>query len=310
MKCNANDCAAMFMKYSHHPLPLTDLIDGWSSQGLRIDNKTLALHQVKTIGYHRLNRYARFFRDPQGAFKRGLAYEDLWAVYVFDRRLRLLSLDAIESIEIAVRTTMSDVLCLHHGPHWFMDASLFKEKSYASEFQNHIEKAIRKDCPKYQSYEVMQYYNKYTSPHLPPSWVVMEHLSMGEWCKALPMLNRIEQKAIASEFGLPSNLMTSWISSLALLRNVCAHHGMVWNRRNTRRPALQKKRSSFCPDFSKNSDSYYASACIMQYFLKHIASPSSWSSQLKELFDEYPLLFINDLCFPQHWSKDTFWYIR
>lgn len=48
----------------------------------------------------------------------------------------------------------------------------------------------------------------------------MEHLSMGEWCKALPMLVRIEQKVIGRKFGLPANLMTSWISSLALLRNV------------------------------------------------------------------------------------------
>lgn len=297
------------MQYSLPALSPADLIERWRSQGLHIPDKSQALRQVKTVGYHRLNRYARFLRDQQGNFRPRLTYDALWTIYVFDRRLRLLSLDAIERIEIAVRAVMSDMLCLRHGPHWFMNADLFKNASYATTFQNIIADEIRKSRPQYQSYEVVWYYKNYTAPRLPPSWIVMEHLSMGEWCKTLPMLDRFEQKTISLEFGLPVNLMTSWISSLALLRNVCAHHGMIWHRRNTRRPELQKNPPRFCPDFSADSGNYYASACIIQYFLKYISPASSWSSRLKELFDEFPPNFAQDLGFPQHWEQNTFWEI-
>ena len=298
------------MQYSLPALSPADLIERWRSQGLYIPDKSLALRQVKTVGYHRLNRYARFLRDQQGNFRPELTYDDLWTIYVFDRRLRLVSLDAIERIEIAVRTVMSDLLCLRHGPHWFMNVKLFKNTSYATTFQNIIADEIRKNRPQYQSYEVAAYYKNYTAPPLPPSWIVMEHLSMGEWCKAIPMLDRFEQKTIGLEFGLPANLMTSWISSLALLRNVCAHHGMIWHRKNTRRPELQKNPPRFCPDFSADSGNYYASACIIQYFLKYIAPTSSWSSRLKKLFDEFPSIFAQDLGFPLHWEQNTFWEIR
>lgn len=296
-----------YMQYSLPALSPADLIERWRAQGLYIPDPSYAQHQIKTVGYHRLNRYARFLRDQQGNFRTGITYEYLWAIYVFDRRLRLLSLDAIERIEVAVRTVMSDSLSQRHGPHWFMDAQLFKTASYAATFQGVIADEIRKNNPQYQSYEVSLYYKNYKSPPLPPSWIVIEHLSMGEWCKALPMLVRIEQKIIGLEFGLPANLMTSWISSLALLRNVCAHHGMIWHRRNTRRPELQKNPPRFCPDFSADSGNYYASACIMQYFLKSIAPSSSWSSRLKALFDESSPQFAQDLGFPRHWEQDSFW---
>lgn len=85
------------MQYSLPALSLADLIERWRSQGLYIPDKSLALRQVKTVGYHRLNRYARFLRDQQGNFRPGLTYDDLWTIYVFDRRLRLVSLDAIDA---------------------------------------------------------------------------------------------------------------------------------------------------------------------------------------------------------------------
>jgi len=297
------------MQYSLPALSSANLIARWRAQGLCIPDESQAQSQVKTVGYHRLNRYARFLRDTQGNFKPGITYDNLWTIYVFDRRLRLLSLDAIERIEVAARTVISDLLSLRYGPHWFMNASLFKNTSYATSFQNIIAHQIRKESPRYQSYEVASYYRNYTSPSLPPSWIVMEHLSMGEWCKILPMLDRFDQKLIGVEFGLPANLMTSWISSLAILRNVCAHHGMIWHRINTRRPELQKKSPRFCPDFSSDSGNYYASACIIQYFLKYIAPASSWSSRLKKLFDEFPLSLAQDLGFPNQWEQDTFWEI-
>ncbi len=286
------------------------LIERWRLQGLCIPDASRAERHVKTVGYHRLNRYARFFRAAQETFKANTSYDDIWAAYVFDRKLRLLTLDAIERIEVAVRTTMSDSLSLRHGPHWFMNAVLFRQAGYAAMFQNVITEATRKTRPQQQTPEVSWYYRNYTTPPLPPSWIVMEHLSMGEWCKALPMLERYEQKIIASAFGLPPNLLTSWISSLALVRNACAHHGMIWNRVNTRRPELQKKPPQFCPDFAAVAGNYYATACIIRYFLKHIVRSSTWGMRLKTLFESYPARFGQDLGFPENWEQDSFWGIN
>lgn len=143
-KSDANDSAAFFMQYSLSALSPEDLIERWRSRGLSIPNEPLVLRQVKTVGYHRLNRYARFLRDQQGNFRSGLTYNGLWTIYTFDRRLRLLSLDAIEHIEVAVKAIMSDFLSQRHSPHWFMNSQLFNNISYAIAFQNIIENEIHK----------------------------------------------------------------------------------------------------------------------------------------------------------------------
>jgi abortive infection bacteriophage resistance protein len=47
-------------------------------------------------------------------------------IYVFDRELRLLVLDAIERIEVAIRTRFAYELAHRHGAHAFMHPQYFK----------------------------------------------------------------------------------------------------------------------------------------------------------------------------------------
>ena len=84
--------------YTFPALAPEALIERWRSQGLAVPDISRAIRHLKTVGYHRLNRYARFFRASPGTFKAGVSYDDIWAAYVFDRKLRLLTLDAVERI--------------------------------------------------------------------------------------------------------------------------------------------------------------------------------------------------------------------
>ena len=52
-----------------------------------------------------------------------------------DRELRLLTLDALERIEVAVRSVIVNEMCLRHGSHWFMDTAHFD--GGASRFKHH-----------------------------------------------------------------------------------------------------------------------------------------------------------------------------
>ena len=56
--------------------------------------------------------------------QRGMRVEDALNLYVFDRSLRLLVLDAIERIEVSVRSQWAYHLAHQHGPHAHLDISL------------------------------------------------------------------------------------------------------------------------------------------------------------------------------------------
>ena len=93
------------------------------ARGLLVDNDSAALDYLRRIGYYRLSGYWYPLRmiDPiasaaqrkpvrRDEFVPGSRFEDVVRLYVFDKKLRLLALDALERIEMAVRVDVAHLL--------------------------------------------------------------------------------------------------------------------------------------------------------------------------------------------------------
>ena len=61
----------------------------------------------------------------------------------------------------------------------------------------------------------------------------LEVSSMGLLSKIFQNLKKSPEKlAVTSHFGLKDvSVIENWILCISTLRNICAHHGRVWNRR-------------------------------------------------------------------------------
>lgn len=292
--------------FSKPALSIPDQVCLLEQRGLRFADKGRAERHLQHISYFRLSGYFRhFMRDER--FLPDTTYDDVWELYKFDRRLRLHTLDAIERIEVSIRTTISNALCQKYGSHWYDKQNAFKNIEDCQKFQEQIIKATNKHDPKKQTDATRHYYLSYDAPPLPPSWVVMEDLSMGQWSKAFSTLKINERKAIAKVFALPENVFTSWVASLSIIRNICAHHGRLWNRKNFRRPQIPHPVKCYCPDFTGVEYSYYATTCIAFYFLKKIVRRSTWVHRLATLFQEFQSIQVGSMGFPSDWSKNPFW---
>ncbi|WP_269458354.1 Abi family protein [Pseudomonas granadensis] len=98
-------------------------------RGLRIQNEARAHRFLEAVSYFRLTPYMRTFQqkeDHDHPFRNGVGFKDLTRLYEFDRRLRLLVIDAIERVEVAVRSRISDHMGPLHGGHWYLNARLFQ----------------------------------------------------------------------------------------------------------------------------------------------------------------------------------------
>ena len=76
------------------------------SRGLKILDESRARCFLQAVSFFRLTPYMRPFQqpdDPQHHFRPGAGFRDLSRLYDFDRRLRLLVMDAIERVEVAAR---------------------------------------------------------------------------------------------------------------------------------------------------------------------------------------------------------------
>jgi len=107
------------------------------SRGMSITHEDRAKACLSRIGYYRLsaywypNRKSEGYIDPNNGrqktrvlddFRDGTHFSDALDFYVFDKKLRLLVLDALERVEIGIRTDIAILLGVH-GPWVHRDQS-------------------------------------------------------------------------------------------------------------------------------------------------------------------------------------------
>ncbi len=108
------------------------LLEKYIQQGLVVVEAEyeMALRYFRFVGPYRLKGYLHHRIDLQTKrLTDAFSFDALRQYYEFDRELRLLVIGAIDRIEVAVRTSMSNVLSLKHGAHWFLVKNLFSVKS-------------------------------------------------------------------------------------------------------------------------------------------------------------------------------------
>ena len=99
-------------------------------RGMLFKNIDNAPHFLKNISYYRLKGYWWEMQSDKvdHKFKPNNYFEDVIDLYNFDRHLRLLMFDAIERIEVALRTKLIYHLSLAYGPLFYLDYSIFTDK--------------------------------------------------------------------------------------------------------------------------------------------------------------------------------------
>ncbi|WLE98110.1 MAG: Abi family protein [Candidatus Electrothrix communis] len=255
-------------------------------RGLVLPNPERTLHYLKFIGYYRLSGYFPPFLDSSGKFQKNTSFDQVLNYYIFDRKLRLLVMDAVERIEVAVRTTISNTLCVQHDEYWYQNSALFIHG--------------------YNHHQLLKIVREKTNT-FPPSWKVAEELSFGVWSKIFSNLKSRElQKEICKPYSIDYTIMTSWLRSFTYLRNLCAHHERLWNRTFTVKPKVLKKyRKHFI-----NNSKFYSQAAVLNVFLDVIADGSGWQQRLSDLIDQNKEIPLQNMGFHSGWSSDPFWGIN
>ena len=109
--------------YDKYALSHHDLLERLRQRGLQVPNEERALRHLRHIGYHRLSPYVIPFKvGGTDRIKTGTTFDNVLSLYVFDRELRLLVLDALERVEVSVRSSLTDHMSLTAGgPFWYED---------------------------------------------------------------------------------------------------------------------------------------------------------------------------------------------
>jgi abortive infection bacteriophage resistance protein len=297
------------MHYNKPPISFQDQVTRLKLRGLKFNDPSKAALILSNISYYRLRAYTYPFQDntnPNHPFIIPVTFEQIIELYQFDRKLSQLIFNALEKIEIALRTQIIYQWAIVNGCHWQIDPSLYRD---ANKFNSQINN-LKIEIDRSHETFIEHYQKTYTTPSVPPSWMSLEVSSFGLLSQIFSNLKKGNEKlAVASHFGLKDvSILENWMHCFTNIRNVCAHHGRLWNRRFT---AHIKLPSNPQQTFITNKTIYpyklYASICCIQYMLNTILPANGFKTSLIELMKNCPLAQEKEMGFPPDWKNEIFW---
>lgn len=277
---------------------------------MAVPDRAHAVHCLQHISYYRLRAYWLPFEDaaPQNgehSFKSGTTFDNVLNLYIFDRRLRLLVMDAIERIEVSLRGSWAHHLAMKYGPHGYLEPSLYNRADrYAQAFARLIE-----DLNRSKDTFIVHYRSKYDDPEHPPIWMTAEVVSLGQlsmWYSNLK--SRPDRQAIAKTYGLDETVLVSLAHHLTYIRNICAHHGRLWNKQITVKMIVPKSPASLKLAMNQNVQGrLYNTLAVLGYLMDVVAPGNQWRQHLLELMNSCPLADENAMGCPQNWKNLSAW---
>lgn len=294
--------------YQKPSLNFSAQLEQLKRRGLKVDDDQYALHYLSHLNYYRLGAYWLPFEADHSThqFYEGISFKDVLNLYIFDREFRLLLLDAIERIEVSVRTQFAYHLSQKYGPHPHLDSSLFHDQARYSSAIGMLKRDVRDSEQRF----IKHLKSKYIED-LPPVWAVVELMSFGTLSKWYENLEkRADKKLIADTYDLDGKSLGSFLEHLAYLRNLCAHHSRVWNRNFTKIPSLPRKRpANLLSNFNLEKPmerKVYNTLVLLAYFMDLICPGNHFKQRLKSLISEHNITTRN-LGFPDDWEKRPLW---
>ena len=287
---------------------LPDQVAVLKGRGLIVGDDTFALHKLEFISYYRLANYWRPMEADKTThqFKPGSRFEDIIRLYDFDMALRSLIFTAIQHVEIAFRSQIIHWFSLSYGAFWFMDPALFKNQSIHNRCLHSLSDEISRTKEEF----IVEHFAKYDSPDYPPVWKSLEVASFGTLSKMYSnFADNAEKKKLARSFGLPQHIfLESWMTSIAVLRNCCAHHARTWNRVFSIKPQLPSKLpNDWIAKGAGSPSKLYSHLCCLQYLLNSIGVGDEFRKGLKALLAIYPNVDTDAMGCPKNWMSEPLW---
>lgn len=309
-------------------LSFAQQLDVLQARGLLVEDRAAALDYLERLGYYRLSGYWYPLRaiDTEASQRQGRAvrldnfvpgsrFEDVVRLYVFDKKLRLLALDALERIEMAVRVDVAHLLgqrdprahenpdCLHGK---FAKKQIAKGSNagktehqlWLAKYEALLHRARKEPF-------VLHHQQQYGAL---PVWAAVEVWDFGLLSKLFAGMQYADQQHIAAIYGAPDGqAFAQWLRSLNFIRNVSAHHSRLWNINVVERAAVP---AHWPADWDNARPFFYFG--LMRQLLRVICPRSTWGQRVQALLrDEFPhantRLSLQDLGACEGWADATPW---
>jgi len=314
-------------RYSKPFAAVTEQVGILKGRGIDIGEEGHAEDFLRRCGYYRLSGYTFFYRkNPSSSKVRdGTTLQKLELLYNFDEQLRLVILEGIGQVEIALR---------FHVGHRLGRRSSFAHRNSsnlapaAGQWVSHASGVVRSGHAEWvESYnreekrsqeEFVKHFRRRYGSRL-PVWAATEVMSLGTLRTLFGMMQDNDRKLIAARFEIldkngdgDSATLEQWINHIRHVRNICAHHGRLWNR--TLDVVVPPPATSTLPELQHLDPvalrKVYGTLAIVRFILARIEPESRWYARALDVVTDFARqgdIPLSNMGFPNGWQKEGIW---
>jgi len=221
----------------NHPVPYTkvwlsvpDQVKKLERRGLTVTDRSGAESFLRHVNYYCFTGYCLAFERSRDVFHAGVTFEHIQAAYDFDVTLRDLFNEALELIEIDLCTSVAHSFGGKYGAFGHLSPSNFHQDfDHNTTHAKWLDK-LHEETKRSNELFIKHFRKQYCDyPNL-PIWTVTEVMSFGGLSRMIAALHKCDRDDIAREYGVPARVLASMTHHFAYVRNLCAHHGRLWDR--------------------------------------------------------------------------------
>lgn len=292
------------LRYEKPFMSLDDLADRLIERGLSADRNDLIEH-LRCVGYFRLSGYWNIFRLPDGSFRAGSSFNDVWRLYTFDRQLRLIRLDAIERVEVFMRSRLAHLLARDHGPFGYLGLEGLPRLD--GERHTAFIRRCRAEYVRSSEPFAVHFREKYGDDHeMPPIWTLANMMDFGSVLTLYRGASAKIRNEISGELGVAARVLESWLVAINTLRNCCAHHARLWNREFGTRPKIPRDPVWHEP-FEVRNDRLFCLLTLLSFLLETAAPDTNWRERILSLLKTLPEDDLLRMGFADGWKMCPMW---
>jgi abortive infection bacteriophage resistance protein len=213
---------------------LNEQIEILKSKGLTIKDENYAQKVLLRENYFFLNGYRHLFMvsDNDRRYLQGTTFEELYSVFLFDRKLRNVLFKNLLIIENNIKSIISYQMSKKYG---YKEKDYLKEKNFTTNPEKRrqvkdllakMKRQIRVNGREHSA--TLHYANNYG---FIPLWILVKVLSFGIVCEMFSILKDEDQDVISSVYHIDSDTLITYLPILANYRNLCAHEDILFDNK-------------------------------------------------------------------------------
>lgn len=205
-----------------------ELLEYLISKGVKISNKKQALNKINMYLYYNIiNTYKDVFKKEDGSYKENVSFEEIYALFEFDKNIRNIFLKYSLEIEMILKSYLSETISSKYGIQNYLLKENFDDalnEKIINESIGAIKEEIAKQNGKHDA--VTHYMSKYG--FIPP-FVLTKILTFGELSRLYGMLKQSDRQNISKKFKLSDKVLKQIIMNITMVRNICAHNDRLFS---------------------------------------------------------------------------------